>query len=208
MRALALQRPSARAWHVLAAAVACSLALQVAIVAGTFVNHRWTLQEDTDSLLMVRGGSLADVGLVLSGNLVWLLAMTLLAWPIARLWSWGLDETWDPVWINRVARGLYPAVAVLLVGALWWAFSAQALALSEQLRGRRALFGMFGHGTLELTGLLLPLCAGFSCIRAPAAHPGRRVLAAVALAMPLLVCGALVEVYLSPQLLAFLSNAH
>ncbi|MGZ4400341.1 MAG: hypothetical protein ACXVYM_05680 [Gaiellaceae bacterium] len=58
------------------------------------------------------------------------------------------------------------------------------------------------HGTLEFTALLLPLCAAASCIRTPAARPGRRLLISVAVAAPLLISAAAIEVYVSPRLLA------
>jgi hypothetical protein len=202
MTALTLPRPSARGWRILAAALGSSLALQLAIVAGTLLPGYSALDAGADSVLLDGGGSLGDVVGILWRNAAWLAAITLLAWPIARLWSWGLNDSWDPAWINLAARRLYPGVAVLLLLTLWWVFSRQALLLSESLAGRWALFALFGHGTLELTALLLPLCAAASCVRAPARRPGRRLLAAVAVALPLLVLAALVEVFLSPRLLA------
>ncbi|MGZ4383598.1 MAG: hypothetical protein ACXVY8_05110 [Gaiellaceae bacterium] len=198
----ALRRPTPQAWRILGAAAACALLLQLLIVAGTLVPHHLGPGSSSDSMLLIRTGTLGDVAGILEANGAWLAAVTLLAWPIARLWSWSLDDSWDPAWVNRVARGVYPAVAATLLLVLWWIFSAQARTLSEGLVARWALFATFLHGTLEFTALLLPLCAAASCIRAPAARPGRRLLISVAVAAPLLISAAAIEVYVSPRLLA------
>jgi hypothetical protein len=134
-------------------------------------------------------------------NCAWLLAISLLAWPIARLWSWDIHDTWDHPAVNASARFIYPLVAVCLLTGLCWVFSEQAAAIDRRLVSHWALFATLLHGTPELSALLLPLAAAASCIFAPAAKPGRLLLRTVSVSVPLLVAAALIEVYLTPHLL-------
>jgi len=134
-------------------------------------------------------------------NCAWLIGIALLAWPIARLWSWGIHDTWDHPAVNAAARIVYPLIAVCLLIGLWWVFSEQAHALDERLVSHWALFVTLLHGTPELGALLLPLAAAASCIFTPAARPGRLLLRAVSVSVPLILIAAIVEVYLTPHLL-------
>jgi hypothetical protein len=143
----------------------------------------------------------SDVVTIAGMNCAWLVAISLLAWPIARLWSWGIHDTWDHPAVNVAARFIYPLVAVCLLTALWWIFSEQARALDERLSSHWALFITLLHGTPELSALLLPLAAAASCIFARAARPGRLLLRAASVSVPLLLFAALIEVYVTPHLL-------
>jgi hypothetical protein len=198
---LANERLTPRAERILALAIAVALLFQIAIIAGASLRDS-SYYDRLNSVLLSNHPHFSDVAAVVAMNSVWLAAITLLAWPIARLWSWDIHDTWDHPAVNAVMRVVYPSLAVVLLGALWWIFSEQALALSKGLVSRWALLVTLPHGTLEFTALFLPLSAAASCIVAPAAKPGRLLLTAFLVALPLLVCAALIEVYLSPELLA------
>jgi len=143
----------------------------------------------------------SDVAGIAGMNGAWLVAISMLAWPIARLWSWGIHDTWDHPAVNITARIVYPFVAFCLLTGLWWVFSEQARALDGRLVSHWALFVTLLHGTPELGALLLPLAAAASCIFAPAARPGRLLLRAVSVSVPLVLIAAFVEVYVTPHLL-------
>jgi hypothetical protein len=143
----------------------------------------------------------SDAVAIAGMNAVWLAAISMLAWPIARLWSWGIHDTWDHPGVNVVARILYPLVAVCLLTGLWWVFSEQARELDGRLVSHWALFITLVHGTPELGALLLPLAAAASCIFRPAGKPGRLLLRAISVSVPLVLIAAFVEVYVTPHLL-------
>jgi hypothetical protein len=196
---------TSRAGAIAIVTLVVALALQAAIVAGSTL-HGSTISGLSSSLLS-DDHRLSDVVAIAAVNSAWLVALTLLAWPIARLWSWSIHDTWDHPYVNVAARIIYPTLALVLIVLLWWVFSAQAQALSERLVSRWALFATLPHGTLEFGALLLPLVAALSCIFAPAARPGRLLLSAFAVALPLILLAALVEVYVSPELIAPLRAA-
>jgi hypothetical protein len=173
----------------------------VAIIVTAALRSGATAYDRSNSVLLSQQNHLSDAVLVAGLNYAWLAAITLLAWPIARLWSWDIHDTWDHAVVNAAARVVYPIVAVCLLLGLWWIFSAQARALDERLISHWALFATLPHGTPEFSALLLPLAAAASCIFAPAERPGRLLLRTVAVSVPLVLIAALVEVYLTPQLL-------
>jgi hypothetical protein len=117
----------------------------------------------------------SDAVAIAGMNAVWLAAISMLAWPIARLWSWGIHDTWDHPGVNVVARILYPLVAVCLLTGLWWVFSEQARELDGRLVSHWALFITLVHGTPEL--------------------------GAISVSVPLVLIAAFVEVYVTPHLL-------
>ena len=190
-----------RALWSLAAAVAGSLVMQLAIIGTAALMGGASAYDGTSSMLLSSRPQLSDVAAVLGMNSAWLAAIAMLAWPIARLWSWSIHDTWDRPGVNTAARVLYPLVAALLLIALWWVFSQQAMALDQHLESHWALFATLAHGTFELTALILPLSVAASCIIAPAERPGRLLLRALAVSLPLLVCAAFIEIYLTPHLL-------
>src|SRR5450830_1094538 len=178
-----------------------SLAIQVAIIAAAALRGGSSPYDGNASVLLSREHHIGDVAAIAGINCVWLFAIAMLAWPIARLWSWGIHDTRDHPNVNIAARNLYPRVAGGHLGTLWWVFSAQALALAHRLPSHWALFASLAHGTLEFGALLLPLAAAASCVFAPAAKPGRLLLRAVSVSVPLVLIAAFVEVYLTPHLL-------
>jgi hypothetical protein len=155
----------------------------------------------SSSVLLSHQHHFSDVAAIAGMNGAWLAAISMLAWPIARLWSWGIHDTWDHPGVNAAARVVYPLVAVCLLTGLWWVFSEQASALDRRLVSHWALFATLVHGTPELAALLLPLAAAASCIVRPAMKPGRLLLRAISLSVPLVLVAAFVEVYLTPHLL-------
>jgi hypothetical protein len=196
-----LKRLDRRSAWIAAGALAGSLAMQAAILTAAVLKLNATPDDGTASVLLSRQHHVGDVLVIAGTNAAWLAAIAMLAWPIARLWSWGIHDTWDHPNVNVAARFLYPLVAVVLLGTLCWVFSRQAQMLDGRLDSHWALLAMLPHGTLEFGALLLPLAAAASCIFAPAEKPGRLLLRTLAIAFPLLVCAALVEVYLTPHLL-------
>jgi hypothetical protein len=178
-----------------------SLAIQIAIIATAALRGGSSPYNGNASFLLSHKHHISDVAAIAGINCIWLFAIAMLAWPIARLWSWGIHDTWDHPSVNATARVLYPLVAVVLLITLWWVFSEQALALDRRLTSHWALFATLPHGTLEFGALLLPLTTAASCIFAPAAKPGRLLLRAVSVSVPLVLVAAFVEVYLTPHLL-------
>jgi len=186
----------------LAVALAGALALQTAIIATAALRGAGSSSYDgSSSVLLSHQHHLSDAVVIAGTNCAWLLAISLLAWPIARLWSWSIHDTWDHPAVNAAARIAYPFVALCLLVSLWWVFSEQARALDERLASHWALFATLVHGTPELAALLLPLAAAASCIFVPAARPGLLLLRAVSVSAPLLLVAAIVEVYVTPHLL-------
>jgi len=192
---------SYRAKRILIAAFVASLAMQTAIIAGASLRERSSF-EGFSSLLLSDHHRFSDALRIAAMNSAWLVAITLLAWPIARLWSWDIHSTLDHPLVNVFARFAYPAVAVALVGTLWWIFSEQALILSEHLVSRWALLATLPHGTLELTALFLPLSSAATCIFKPAERPGRLILKTFCVALPLVAIAALTEVYVGAELVS------
>ena len=177
------------------------MVLQVAIVVTAALLSGPSSYNGSSSVLFSHQHHYSDVTAIAGINFVWLAAILMLAWPIARLWSWGIHDTWDHPVVNSAARIVYPIVAVCLLIGLWWVFSEQAHALDERLVSHWALFVTLLHGTPELGALLLPLAAAASCIFTPAARPGRLLLRAVSVSVPLILIAAIVEVYVTPHLL-------
>lgn len=190
-----------RAFWIGVAALAGALLMQAVIFAVAASGLNAVPDNGTQSVLLSHHPHLSDLFVILGTNCVWLVAIGMLAWPIARLWSWSVHDTWDSPSVNIAARFLYPLVAVCLLVALCWVFSRQAQMLDHRLVSHWALLAMLPHGTLEFGALLLPLAAAASCMFVPAVKPGRLLLRSLAVALPLLVCAALVEVYLAPHLL-------
>ncbi|MGD0165872.1 MAG: hypothetical protein ABSC51_01085 [Gaiellaceae bacterium] len=201
MTTLTLKRLDRRNAWIAGGALAGSLAMQLAVFAAAVLKLNPTPDNGTSSVLLSRQHHLSDVLVIAGTNLAWLMAIAMLAWPIARLWSWGIHDTWDHPNVNIAARVLYPLVAICLLGTLFWVFSRQVQMLDDRLLSHWALLAMLPHGTLEFGALLLPLVAATSCIFVPAREPGRLLVRTLALAVPLLVCAALLEVYLAPRLL-------
>ena len=190
-----------RAFWIGIAALVGALAMQAAIFAVAASGLNAVPDNGARSVLLSHHPRVSDLIVILGTNCAWLVAIGMLAWPIARLWSWSIHDTWDHPTVNIVARVLYPLVAVCLLATLCWVFSRQAQMLDHRLVSHWALLAMLPHGTLEFGALLVPLAAAASCMFVPAEKPWRLLLRSLAVALPLLVCAALVEVYLAPHLL-------
>ncbi len=198
---IAAIRLDRRAFWIAVAAFAGSLTMQAAIFITAALRLNDVPDDGSVSVLLSRHPHVGDLIAVAGTNFAWLAAIGMLAWPIARLWSWSIHDTWDHPSVNIAARFLYPFVAVCLLATLCWVFSRQAQMLDHRLVSHWSLLAMLPHGTLELGALLLPLAAAASCIFVPAEKPGRLLLRSLAVALPLLVCAALIEVYVTPHLL-------
>ncbi|MHB8060205.1 MAG: hypothetical protein ACYDHO_05165 [Gaiellaceae bacterium] len=196
-----LEQIDKRARWIGAAALGGALALQTAILDTAVLRGGSSPYGNSRSVLLSHQHHFSDVVAIAGLNCAWLAGISLLAWPIARLWSRGIHDTLDHPAVNEVARFIYPLVAVGLLEALWWIFSEQARALDGHLSSHWALFATLLHGTPEFSALLLPLAAAASCIFAPAERPGRLLLSAISLSVPLLLAASLIEVYLTPHLL-------
>lgn len=197
-----ITRLDKRARWIGVAALGGALVLQTAIVVTAVLRSGSSPYYDGfSSVLLSDQHHFSAVLAIAELNFAWLAGISLLAWPIARLWSWGIHDTWDRPAVNLAARFIYPLVAVGLLEALWWVFSEQARTLDGHLPSHWALFITFLHGTPELGALLLPLAAAASCIFVRAKKPGRLLLTAASVSVPLLLVAALIEVYVTPSLL-------
>ena len=198
---LTASRIDRRTTWIAGATFAGSLSMQLAIIATAALRSGSSSYDGTPSVLLDRHAHLGDVAAVAGMNCAWLAAIAMLAWPIARLWSWSIHDTWDRPGVNVAARFLYPLVAVVLLVTLWLGLLRAGAGAGH---AARVALGASGHALawhLEFAALLLPLVAAASCIFAPAEKPGRLLLRALAIALPLLVLAAIVEVYVTPQLL-------
>jgi hypothetical protein len=183
------------------ATVLGSLGIQVAIIAAAAQRGGSSPYNGSASVLLSHKHHLSDVAAIAGINCIWLFAIAMLAWPIARLWSWDIHDTWDHPNVNAAARVIYPLVALVLLSSLWWVFTDQALALDRRLTSHWALLATLSHGTPEFGALLLPLATAASCIFTPAVKPGRLLARAVSISVPLVLIAAFIEVYLTPHLL-------
>ena len=95
----------------------------MAIVATAALRRGTSTYDNSGSVLLSHQHHFSDVLAIAGTNCAWLVAISLLAWPIARLWSWGIHDTWDYPAVNVAARIIYPLVAVCLLIGLWWIFS-------------------------------------------------------------------------------------
>lgn len=118
-------------------------------------------------------------------------------------------------WVHEHGGRLAISFVVL---ATAFSLSAQALLIGRSLAGVSAflrvppgllLLGVLPHAVLELTALFLPLAAWIIASRR---GEWDQLLAAtlvtVAIALPMLVLAALIEVYLSPHLFTALTHIH
>lgn len=179
-----------------------ALALQAAILAAAVLRKGSSPFDNGISLLLSEEHRLADFVEVLRINCLWLLAIFMIAWPIGRHWSWSIHDTWDHPKVNLAARFVYPFLACCVLVALGWVFVEQAFSLDKRLETHWALLTTLSHGTLEFGGFLLPLAAAASCIVAPAERPGRLLLRTLGVALVLVFFAAMIEIYVTPHLLA------
>ncbi len=164
-------------------------------------------------------GSLSDVGEVLSRNLL-VLALHAAACMAGFIAGSSLPlqaegKTGVSLWVHE--HGGRIAIA-FVVCATAFSLSSQAYVLGTTLAGvahflnvspALLLLGVLPHAVPELVALFLPLAAWITASRA---GEWDQLLAAtvvtVAIALPMLVAAALVEVYVSPHLFAALTGIH
>ena len=156
--------------------------------------------------------SLTDVAEVLGRNLLVLAlhAMACLAGFIAKS-SLPLEAAdYSGVW-RRVHDAAGPLAIAFVAGATLFSLCTQAYvlgyglsSLSDQLGTQPAalLAGLLPHAVPELVALFLPLAAWLIAARAEAWHELlAATIATSAIALPVLMLAALVEVYVTPRLL-------
>ena len=91
----------------------------MAIVLTAALRNGSSSYDASSSVLLSHQHHFADVVTIAGVNCAWLAGISLLTWPIARLWSWGIHDTWDHPAVNVAARIVYPLIAVCLLTGLW-----------------------------------------------------------------------------------------
>jgi len=204
--------PTLREWLLGSVVVTVALLLVVWIVA-----HLST-PDSTPYVLPGLGGApeLRAVGVILFRNslVLALHAMACVAGFIAGsslpleaerysgLWRWVHDRA------GRLAIGFVTAATLFSLTTQAYALGSSAATLSHQLRLGNGIFllSVLPHAVPELVALFLPLAAWLIASRRGHWH---ELLAAtfvtVAIAVPVLVLSAFVEVYVSPHLMAALA---
>lgn len=196
-------------WAAVAAAVAVVLLGSVAVIAGHVTGAGWT---GAESGLLVRHHDLGDVLSVLRRNLLVLGIHLCACWIGAIIGrphrpapsSWGRIGALHrpvPVWVGRAA--LFYALLVTLLSV-----AVQAIGLGRQLADVAAatqigsthlLVLVLPHAVPELLAVFLPL--GLFLLEARRGRLDRLgawSLQAAAIALPVLVCAALIETYVTP----------
>lgn len=196
-------------WAIVAGAVAALLLGSVAVIAG-HVGGASGL--GFSSGLLRRHHGFGDVLNVFGRNLLVLGIHLCACWigaiigrphrPAPAQWGWvGALHRPVPAWMGRAA--LYYALAVTLLSV-----AVQALALGRQLAALSEMVGIpsthllvlvLPHAVPELVAVFLPL--GLFLLEARRGRLdrlGRWSLQAAALALPLLLCAAMIETYVTP----------
>ncbi len=165
---------------------------EVSVVAGSSLRTPPTPGHFETTLLTDHHGA-ADVVALLARNIPLLAAMALLSWSLARAGRSDHPRA-------RAGRAVYAVtVAGFLVG-LWWILTRQAAGLSEHVVSPSVLLLALPHGPLEFAALFLPLVAAVDGSRRRGLTPTYAVGGSVARALPLPVCAAFVETFVSPLL--------
>ena len=176
----------------LSAAFVGAFVFEVAVVAGSSLRSPPTPRHFETTLLADHHGA-ADVVTLVARNIPLLAAMALVSWSLARVWRSDHAQA-------RAGRAVYAVtVAGFLIG-LWWILTRQAAGLSEHVVSPSVLLLALPHGPLEFAALFLPLVAAVDGSRRGGLRPTYAVGGSVALALPLLVCAAFVETFVSPLL--------
>jgi hypothetical protein len=196
-----------RPWTALSFAIACALLAAVWLV-GTLASP------DPSGLHLpgvTRDARPCDVGRVLFGNSL-VLALHGFACVAGFIAGSSLPQTAEQhtgLW-RRIHEVAGPLAILFVIAATLFSLSTQAYVLGSfastlsaqlGLTPGELILGLLPHALPELTALFLPLAAWTIASRADRWH---ELLAAtfvtVALAVPVVVAAALVEVYLSPRL--------
>jgi uncharacterized membrane protein SpoIIM required for sporulation len=211
-----LQRWNDRPWDVLGDWVAASVIVAVALLSAVWlIASVVSAPADTVTRSPAHVGTAADVFSVLGHNslVLALHAFACVAGFIAGSSLPAQAQQKEGLW--RAIHDRAGRLAILFViGATCFSLGAQSYALGHTAATIAAglhvspgllLVGLLPHAILELTALFLPLAAWIIASRRGQWH---ELLAAtavtVALAVPMLVLAALIEVYVSPLLVASL----
>jgi Stage II sporulation protein M len=118
---------------------------------------------------------------------------------------------WIHVKAGELAILFVAAVTIfsLATQALYLGFQGSTLAFQLHISRLELILSVLPHALIELTALFLPLAAWLIASRR---GEWKQLLAAtavtVAIAVPMLICAALIEVYLWPHILRALSDYH
>lgn len=214
-----LRRWSARPWPVLAEWAALSLAVALALLLAVWAVARASTPDPSGLVLpgVTRPAGAGDVGRVLyrNGLVLALHAMACVAGFMAGSSLPQIAETRRGLsrWVHERAG---PLAIAFVVAATCFSLLTQTYALGRgaatlgaqlDLTPGVLLLGLLPHALPELVALFLPLAAWLAASRRGAwGELLAATVATVALAAPVLVASAFVEVYLSPQLLAGLAG--
>lgn len=202
-------------WNVLGEWVAASVIVAVALLSAVWLIASVTSPVDVPVRSPARVGTIGDAARILERNSL-VLALHAFACIAGFIGGSSLPlqaESKDGLW--RAVHDRAGRLAILFViGATCFSLGAQSYALGHvaatvaaQLRTSPGLLllGLLPHAVPELIALFLPLAAWIIASRRGHWH---ELLAAtavtVAVAVPVLIASALVEVYVSPRLVASL----
>ncbi len=217
--AAALRRWNARPWPVLGEWAALSLAVAVGLLLAVWAVAGASTPDPSGLVLpgVTREATAGDMGRVLyrNGLVLALHAMACVAGFMAGSSLPRIAETRRGL-SRRVHEHAGPLAIAFVVVATAFSLLTQTYALGRgaatlgaqlDLAPGVLLLGLLPHALPELVALFLPLAAWLSANRRGAwGELLAATVATVALAAPVLVASAIVEVYLSPQLLAALAG--
>jgi hypothetical protein len=201
--------PALGRWFAGSAAAAGALLLAVWAIAGAIVSDGLNVQTIHPPFVV---GGLGDVATIISKNLL-VLALHTMACVAGFIAGASLPlQARDRRGLSQIVHRHGGRLAIVfVVGATTFSLSAQALVLGSETAAVAArlhtspgvlLLVLAPHAVLELTALFLPLAAWIIASRR---GDWDQLLAATvvttAIALPMLVTAALVEVYVSPHLL-------
>jgi hypothetical protein len=215
-----LARWNREPWHAVRGWLALSLAVALLLLAAVWVVATLSRPDPTPLHLagVTRPGEAADVGRVLFGNslVLALHALACVAGFIAGS-SLPLEAARHRGLWRRVHDVAGPIAIAWVTAATLFSLTTQAYVLGSKastlsaqlgLTPAELLAGLLPHALPELTALFLPLAAWTLASRRGAWHELlAATFATVALAVPVLVVSALVEVYASPRLVLWLAGA-
>ena len=206
-------------WRAVRVWVLGAVAVSVALLLATWIVALLSTPDPTPELYPAaqRDGSLADVGTVLYKNslVLALHAMACVAGFIAGSSLPMEAQRYSGLW-RRIHDHAGPLAILFVIGATTFSLATQAYALGGSVStlahqfgipNATFLVGLLPHALPELTALFLPLAAWTVASRRGEWH---HLLAAtfvtVAIAVPVLVASAFVEVFVSPHIVLALAG--
>jgi hypothetical protein len=212
---------SGRPWQVLRGWVALSLAIALALRTATWVTSGLLTPDVTPWKMpgLTEPARLSDLLPILYRNAL-VLALHATAcvagfiagasMPLAAEQRTGFSR-WIHVKAGELAILFVAAVTLfsLCTQALYLGFQGATLAYQLHISRLELILSVLPHALIELTALFLPLAAWLIASRR---GEWKQLLAAtavtVAIAVPMLICAALIEVYVWPHILRALSDYH